>query len=189
MVLERRGEESSGPSAHPLKGLGVEIRRFGDGEVLAIDQAEYLLGKARGGEAYDVIFPLLSPAPPDLEEGASGMRSARWPFEASRQLGWENRQSLLWTNHGLELNEGTMSWRLSYEGEWDTKGGSQEPGRELRVEGGGPVRGTVWLRRGDHRLMAHSFQWERALRVSFHTDGRASVQQSQTYHGLMRLRR
>ena len=48
---------------HPLQGLGVELRRFGDGEILQIDQAEYWMGGEREeGLCFSLSCHLSTPA-------------------------------------------------------------------------------------------------------------------------------
>jgi hypothetical protein len=187
VIAERLGENWSTPLAHPLQGRGVELRRFGDGEILHIDQADYLFGGELGGESYDLIFSLISPHPPDLRVGESQARRTRWPFAAARALGWENRQSLEWTNLGQEEWAGVSAWKLDYHGVWSVEGGARDPYPDLAVTGSGPVQGTVWLRESDHRVLEHSFQWSRQLRLEIEADPAIELVQTQDFSGHLRM--
>ena len=172
---------------HPLQGLGVELRRFGDGEILQIDQAEYWMGGERGGETYDFLFPVISPHPPDLARGGQSHRRTRWPFSASRILGWANYQEAEWFNEGTLHIDGQKVWRLRYEGIWRVEGGSKAPMPASRVSGSGPVSGVVLVRMADYRVIEHTFDWTRSVLLELEGSDTAVVAQKQQFIGSIRL--
>ena len=186
-VLTSRNERSVLTAPHPLEGLGVELRRFGDGEILKIDQAEYWFGGERGGESYDFIFPLISPHPPDMGRGEEAYRRTRWPFSASGVLGWANHQDAQWQNKGTEQFEGQKVWRLHYTGTWRIEGGSNAPLPSAQVSGTGPISGEVLIRVADYRVVHHTFDWTRVVTLVMDSDGFNPIAQKQRFVGSLRL--
>lgn len=166
----------TGPaSPWQLQGRSVELRTFPDGEVLAVDLAEHLVGAGRPGELLDVLFPVLSPFPPELDAGATTRRTSRWPLTVGGPRGWRHALHAAWTNQGLVpdgAGEGAPAWRFTYEGPTEVRGGDPEARPPVGVQGRGQLRGEVWLDDVDTdpvplRVLRHGFHWERSHEIEF----------------------
>ena len=101
-----------------LTGRTIELRTFPDGEILTLGWVDRLAGPHRFMEVFEVVFPAISPAPPNLKKDETASRRIIWPFLGEHRLRWDSAVDAKWTNHGVEERGETNSWRLSYEGPW-----------------------------------------------------------------------
>jgi hypothetical protein len=147
-----------------LEGRSVELRRFGDGEMLAINPANELVGGVRQGEVYDIVFLLLSPQPRSLKKGETGMRTMRLPLQWSRTDGWTHQFRTQWTYMGATRGKGGEQ-HLRYTGSSQTAGGANLP--TVKVLGDGTVVGEVWYDRVDQGLRRHEVNWSRTVHVEY----------------------
>jgi hypothetical protein len=178
------GPEKKDHHGLSLAGRTAELRTFPDGEILAIDWVERLAGSDRFIDVFEVVFPVISPAPPSLGVGEQASRRIIWPFLGTSKLRWDSAVDAVWKNDGLDTREDSKVWRLSYTGPWRTHGGRRaEPGR-IQVRGEGEAEGTVWLDKTTGNLSAHTFSWSRAVKVKG-TGG--ALTQSQTFVGNLEL--
>jgi hypothetical protein len=178
------GTEKKDHQALSLAGRTAELRTFPDGEILAIDWVDRLAGADRFIDVFEVIFPVISPAPPSLRAGEEASRRIIWPFLGASKLRWDSAVDAVWKNDGLETRADSKAWRLSYAGPWRTHGGRRvEPGR-VQFRGEGEAEGTVWFDKTTGSLSAHTFSWSRAVKVKG-TGG--ALTQSQTFEGTLEV--
>ena len=187
VTFERVSDSADGQDAPTdLQGRSVELRRFGDGEILTVGLSEHVAGGDRQGEIFDLVFPLLSPFPPSLSKpGAAVQRAERWPLVAGPNRGWESRILPTWTWLDNENVLGSRAFHLSYEGPWGTKGRDEAHQPKVIVEAEGTVSGQVWYSRPDQDLLAHEFHWTRrvVLQVPGPDGGGLTVDQDQVFTG------
>jgi len=172
-----------------LAGRAVELRRFGDGEILQLGPVAPLSGGDRQGEVLDLIFPLLSPNPPDLRRGETAPRVARWPFRLSGEVGQRGMIELRWTHEDTVELDAISTHHLRYEGTWETLGSDRATERPRGIRALGEAEGEVWLGRTDLVLQQHRFSWTRSVVIrgpSIGEEERREVHQEQQFVGVLR---
>lgn len=153
-------EAASGALALPLQGRTALLRRFGDGEILQLDGAAHLVGTHRQGEILDLLWPLLSPHPPDLSPGEEARRTARWPLRVADEQGQRGLLEATWRYLGSERVDGERIHHVAYSGRWETLGSDRLAPTPRGVRGEGEAAGEVWLT-DSLELVAHDFDWWR----------------------------
>jgi hypothetical protein len=150
-------------TTHALEGHAVDLRRFGDGEVVEIAHAAHVMGGERALEAQDLLVGLMSPHVPSLgRKGSQAPKHSVWRLRGASGVRQETELETTWTNLGRVRRDGVACWHLRYEGTWRTVGHAMG----WAVEGQGPVAGEVWLRRRDMVMEAHDFRWSRQVEVT-----------------------
>ncbi len=180
-----------GPSADPhaglvpagpaegwtLAGRSVELRGFDDGELLAVADAEHVMGPDRLGESLDLLLPMVSPFPPELDDGEEGFRPARWPLMVTATRGWRHRFDARWENLGRadahpDSGVDPTAWHLRYSGPTGTRGRDDRPYPPVGVQGRGQLDGEVWLSDVDRdpvvaRVLRSDATWQREIEVEY----------------------
>ena len=177
----RRGEAAV-PVDLSLTGRAVEIRAFGDGELLDVDLLEHAAGVGRYGDVFDLIFPVLTPAPPDtISSRAVIPRAMHWPVRLSKT---EQLLNTLWASWSM-MESTPAEWHLGYSGRWAIRGSQLAGGRRVPAGGEGEGSGEVWLSRQDGQLQRHTFQWQRELTLIYapREDEVIRVKQQQVFSG------
>lgn len=178
-TLRRDGVASEVPLT--LAGRTVEVRTFTDGELLDVTLMEHIAGVGRYGDVFDLIFPILTPTPPDLSGRQVIPRAMHWPVRLSET---EQLLNTLWAQ--WSMRESTPSeWHLEYAGKWSIRGAQQAGGQKVPAGGSGKGSGEVWLRRTDSRLERHTFQWQRELTLIYapRPDDVLRIKQQQVFTG------
>jgi hypothetical protein len=186
-ALLRRGGGEARVDPAGIEGRSVEVRTFADGEILAIDFSDHLAGFPRYGEVFDLLFYLLIPSPPALDTGVSAAASSSWPFRLWGLAGWSNTLRATWTHEGMVGERGAEAWRLAYTGAWTSRGRLSETASPGSVSAAGTAEGEVQISRADHSLLAHSFSWQRTVRLVYAEapGGPAEVRQRQAFVGAL----
>lgn len=162
-------------SGWELQGRSVELRTFPDGEVLAVDLAEHILGEGRPGELLDLLFIALSPFPPELEVGARARRTSRWPLTLGGPRGWRHALFATWTNHGQVPEAAGVQgqpWRLTYQGPTEARGVDPQASPPVGVRSHGQLSGELWLTDVDTdplplRVLRHGLSWTRDNEIEY----------------------
>ncbi len=183
---------ATGPDAPPgpwaqsaLTGLSAELRRFEDGEILAVDHSEHLVGGDRQFEVLDFILPVISPKVPSMRSGEALTTNTRWPL----MLGSLGKLTGLlradWALEGSERLEGQPCWRIRYSGDWLSRLRQGQGDRRswVEVEAMGQASGTLWMSKADGGLVRHDFRWSRVLRLPLHGSAESVLAQSQAFSG------
>ncbi|MFT4979835.1 MAG: hypothetical protein ACI8S6_005747 [Myxococcota bacterium] len=165
-----RGDAAAEAIELTLAGRSVELRTFPDGELLDVDLIEHVVGPGRLLDVFDVVFPAITPAPP---ERLSGQRAVHWPVRLSRQ---QQLLSSAWVSWVM-LERDRVTAHVQYDGPWESRGRAGA----LRMSGEGTVRGDVWLGRRDRRLERHTLSWERTLTVT--SEAGVKLDQVQRFSG------
>lgn len=171
----RQGEQRTPLEPPGLAGRTVELRTFPDGEILAVNLADHWVGPDRYGDVLDLLFPLLSPAPPALEEGAEAARAVTWQARLAGGRAWRGVVDAVWHNAGQVTVEGVETWHLTWRGPWRTQGRDGTTAPPLSLEARGEVSGEVWIATADLRPVRAEIRGERAL----HLGGLTQVQRLQ----------
>ncbi|MFT5680377.1 MAG: hypothetical protein ACI8RZ_001283 [Myxococcota bacterium] len=178
----RRGEVAT-PAVLTLAGRTVEVRTFTDGELLDVTLMEHIAGLGRYGDVFDLIFPILTPTPPDLSGQQAIPRAMHWPVRLS-----ENEQLLntLWAQWSM-LESTSDEWHLGYAGKWAIRGAQEAGGQKVPAGGSGTGEGEIWLRHSDSRLERHTFQWQRELTLIYapREDSVLRIKQQQVFSGAL----
>lgn len=171
-----------------LEGRELRIRRFADGEILAVGGGPFLVGAGRDLETFDLLLPALSPWPPDVKEGATVLRAARWPIEVVEGLGMKGRLDGSWSYVGREVHEGASVHHLHYQGPWSTSGWDRRAAPRQLAKGSGSMEGDLLLDSADHSLVRHEIQAGRVMELSWQAAPDAPVVklwQDQRFHLLL----
>lgn len=168
------------PSPLELTGRSAEVRTFPNGEIVDIGWGGKLSGPNRYMDVFEVVLPVISPAPPSVEVGAEARRRILWPFRNGRSLRWDNAVQAVWGNAGLVDVEGhSPQWQLIYEGPWSLEGNTRFVEPEIGFRARGATKGTVRVEHPSGRLMSHQFDWSRTA----HVLGEKDVWQEQSFKG------
>jgi hypothetical protein len=168
-----------------LGGRTVELRRFPDGEILDVDLVDHVTASDRLMGVFDLVFPLVSPFPPDLPKKGVGIpRVASWPILDEKRNGWYARSEVEWTLEGTEMRDGRKALRLRYVGPWTGRGKDAEGTVPVALRAHGQASGVVWYDAVTFDLLGQEFHWRR--QVSW-TAGRGeaatTVTQDQDFSG------
>ncbi len=155
----RRGEETAAAPL-TLAGRSIELRTFPDGELLDVSLAEYIVGPGRHGDALDVIFPAITPAPPLLKDHQTAPRAMSWPVRISTESVALFTLRAQWTQ--LE----SAPRHLSYTGPLSMRGTHAIADRRMPISARGEGSGEVWLR-SDGALLRHVFSWSREVSLGY----------------------
>lgn len=185
-MLSREGAGASAVAVPlELAGRSVELRTFPDGELLDVSLVEHVVGAGRYGDVFDLIFPVMSPAPPGVISERSGAvaRAMHWPVRLSRVQGVKHT---LWAQWQL-VTRSREGATLQYSGPWEGKGANplqtadaRDPSARLPVEARGTGEGEVRLD-AQGRLLAHRFSWQREVQLSY--PGGIELVQKQRFSG------
>ena len=164
-----------------LAGRSIELRTFDDGELLDVSLIEHLIGFGRYGDVFDLILPVLTPAPPALRSEREVVgRAMHWPVHLSQQHGLKNT---LWAQWRL-LDSDREGWTLQYSGPWEGRGANfsaAAPDARLQIavkgEGSGEVRVSA-----AGQVERHSFAWRRTVEQRFPA---GTVVQTQRFSGVL----
>lgn len=177
----KEATQEDGPWApSPLSGRSVELRTFADGELLQIREVDHVSGAPRHGDSLDVLYPLLSPVVPSLNEGQTGRRRSGWPFVVSRSTSLRNDLEADWTL--VERVDGVA--HLTYTGALSGSGFDRRHAMEAVVTG--TAAGEIWVRESDAVPLRHRFEWVREVTATYGNTG-AQVVQTQTFTGEVAL--
>ena len=162
-----------------LVGRTAELRTFANGEILDIGWIDRLSGPGRHLDAFEVIFPALSPAPPSVKVGVEENRRIIWPFRSGRTVRWDNAVEAVWKNLGVDKALTSPAWELTYRGPWTLDGGTRfvSPGVGYTAKGHG--EGTVWMDVKTGSMTLHVFEWHRTVQV----EGKVALTQTQEFEG------
>ncbi|MCB9778321.1 MAG: hypothetical protein H6742_07140 [Alphaproteobacteria bacterium] len=191
-TVRRPGQDPVAIDDFGLQGRAVELRTFGDGEILVVDQAAAIGGADRMGDVLDVLWPLLSPAPPSLDAGQEQGAQSRWPLMVGPQRGWRHTLAARWRNEG---QDDAGLWHLAYDGPVEVRGQDRATSPWIGVRGRGQAEGRVTL--GDDpgvpvaaRLVDHDLTLTRTVEIEYpHADGgplRVTQEQRYTAHAVRR---
>lgn len=176
----RRGGATA-PADLSLAGRAVELRTFEDGELLDVDLLQHAAGHGRYGDIFDLVFPILTPAPPDITGRGAVPRAMHWPVRLSDT---EQLLNTLWASWRL-MESSPAEWHLGYSGRWAIRGAQLAAGRKVPAGGEGEGEGEIWLSRQDGSLQKHTFSWQRELTLIYapHEDEVLRVRQQQAFTG------
>ena len=159
--------EGSGPQVlgTEIAGRVVELRMFPDGEILDISWGEKIAGQGRYLDAFDLIFPALSPAAPSIPDGERRQRSMIWPLRQAKTFRWDNTVEATWLNEGIVNVGEQIAWSLRYEGAWSTKGVTREAKLPQKWMATGFSSGTVRFAHDGSGMIEHELNWNRMVSV------------------------
>lgn len=169
--LVRFGEVETATSADgprsrsELSAKSIELRTFGDGEILDIDLLEHISGPPRYGDTFDVLLVALSPVVPQVAEGAEAWRRLSWPFLLEKGQGARTSLSATWRNEGVREVAGQQEVAVAYQGPLEGKGEDNRFRGALAISG--QAEGRVVLELPRARVLEHTFSWERTLDYRF----------------------
>ena len=168
-----------------LEGRTVELRRFPDGEILDIDLAEHVIASDRLMGVFDLLFPLVSPFPPDLpKDGVPVHRAVLWPVLDDARNGWYQRAETDWTLAGTEPFGDRQAHRLEYEGPWTGEGKDPVGTVPVRLSARGHASGVLWYDTTTLDLVAQKFHWRRQVTwTAGRGEAAATVTQDQDFSG------
>ena len=168
-----------------LEGRTVELRRFPDGEILDIDLAEHVIASDRLMGVFDLLFPLVSPFPPDLpKDGVPVHRAVLWPVLDDARNGWYQRAETDWTLAGTEPFGDRQAHRLEYEGPWTGEGKDPVGTVPVRLSARGHASGVLWYDTTTLDLVAQKFHWRRQVTwTAGRGEATATVTQDQDFSG------
>ena len=168
-----------------LAGRTVELRRFPDGEILDVDFADHVIASDRLVGVFDLLFPLVSPFPPDMpKDGVTVPRTISWPVLDEQRNGWYQRADTEWRLAGTEAIDDREAVRLEYVGPWTGQGKDAVGTVPVGLSSRGHASGVLWYDATTNDLVAQTFHWRRQVRW---TAGRgemaATVVQDQDFTG------
>jgi hypothetical protein len=179
--LSRPGEAAPVEVPTALAGRSIELRTFEDGELLDATMVEHLVGFGRYGDVFDLILPVLTPAPPTVSSERDVVaRAMHWPIHFSRQHGLKNT---LWASWSLVEGD-REGWTLHYSGPWEGRGANFSaalPEVRLPVTVQGEGEGDVRVSRSG-QVLRHRFSWWREVTQVFPG---ATVVQTQRFSGAL----
>ncbi len=167
-----------------LAGRVVELRTFEDGEVLDVDHGSHIAGRGRGGDVLDVLFPILSPAPPRVRAGQAAHRRMIWPFRIGSAVRWDNAVQAEWTQVETRKTKQGAVHVLHYQGPWRLKGSDRRVQPLLLFNAEGQVEGTIEVSGRNGALLQHQFEWTRVVGVR--EAEQAPMAQRQRYVGTLK---
>ena len=191
-VVDVRGLPTSGSEgaagaseAHPLEGRSMRMRRFDSGEILAVLDASHVLGADRQLEVVDLILPVLSPKVPALRRGDRVTWNTRWPLELGDDRQQLGMLRLTWSLVGVERVGGEPCWRVTYEGDWQTRIGQRAGPRPVEgvLEGVGTATGEAWISKRTGAVERHRFDWTRQVDVPAADGTATAISQTQRFSG------
>ena len=168
-----------------LEGRTVELRRFPDGEILDVDLAEHVIGSDRLLGVFDLLFPLVSPFPPDLpKNGVKVHRAIVWPVLDEARNGWYQRAETDWTLAGTEKVGDREAQRLEYDGPWTGQGKDPVGTVPVALSSRGHAAGVLWYDADTLDLLAQEFHWRREVSwTAGRGEAAATVTQDQEFSG------
>jgi hypothetical protein len=168
-----------------LEGRTVELRRFSDGEILDIDLAEHVIASDRLLGVFDLLFPLVSPFPPELpKEGMTVHRVLLWPVLDQSRHGWYQRAETDWTLARTERVGDRESHRLEYAGPWTGRGKDPVGTVPVALASHGHASGVLWYDTTTLDLVAQEFHWRRQVRwTAGRGEAATTVTQDQDFKG------
>jgi len=173
-IVDSEAKDSSGTKLSlDYDDRTVLLRSFQSGELLKIDHSWRLSGPERHMDVFDLIFPLLFPSPPALDEGATHMESMRWPVRWTPSSNGTNQLLLEWQ---FVANDNDRV-QIDYGGDWSTDG----RWNHLAVNGKGEATGQVWLAPNGGLAIEHRFKWMRELCY----EGSRRLCQQQQFSGVL----
>ncbi len=147
-----------------LAGRTVELRRFPDGEILDVNLADHVLGSDRLLGVFNLLFPLVSPFPPELpKDGMTVPRVLVWPVLDGKRNGWYERAETEWTLEGTEKIGEREAFRLRYVGPWTARGKDAEGTVPVALTAHGQASGVLWYDAATFDLLAQEFRWRRQV--------------------------
>lgn len=160
----QRGPGAAAPVALSLAGRTVELRAFPDGELLDVDLVSHVVGAERLMDVLDVVFPAISPAPPQpLAATAERTRAIHWPIRLERK---RVMLSSVWATWQLADRDRDLL-TLQYGGPWEVRGWEQAGEGDLRLQGAGRLDGTLLVRRSDSVFTRNTLRGERTLSLPY----------------------
>ena len=166
-----------------LVGRTAELRTFANGEILDIGWVDKFSRPARHMDAFEVIFPALSPAPPSVTVGAEAHRRIIWPFRSGRAVRWDNAVDAVWGNKGVDKAQASPAWALTYRGPWNLDGRTRLGAPSIGYTAQGHGEGTVWMDVKTGMMALHQFEWHRTVQV----EGKAAITQTQAFQGTVEV--
>jgi hypothetical protein len=168
-----------------LEGRTVELRRFPDGEILDVDLAEHVMDSDRLVGVFDLLFPLVSPFPPELPtDGVKVHRVVLWPLLDDQRNGWYQRVESDWMLAGIEPVGDRKAHRLEYEGPWTGEGKDPVGTVPVRLSSRGHAAGVIWYDADTLDLVAQEFHWRRQVSwIAGRGEAAATVTQDQDFSG------
>ncbi len=179
------GQPSQVDDPSGLQGRSVELRSFPGDELLTVDLVEHIAGAPRYGDVLDLVFPVLAPYPPSLDEQERARDLMRWPTIVRSDRALRNTVQVTWHNLGKGTVRGEEAWQLDYTGAWQATARDGEVRAGNLLAGQGEVAGTAWYRATDAELVVHDFQWSRTLTGHYPGSGEGVVElvQEQRFSG------
>jgi hypothetical protein len=168
-----------------LEGRTVELRRFPDGEILDVDLVEHVIGSDRLLGVFDLLFPLVSPFPPDLpKDRVKVHRLLLWPVLDEQRKGWYQRAETDWVLAGIEPFGDRQANRLEYEGPWTGEGKDPVGTVPVALSSRGHVSGVLWYDTDTLDLVGQEFHWRRQVSwIAGRGEAAATVTQDQDFSG------
>jgi len=146
-----QGDGQAAPS--DLSGLAVELRSFGNRDILAIDQLEHLVGEGLWGDQMLALWPALSPSVPELEPGESTRRRSSLPFTLEDGMGIPIALDLDWSLEGPVACGQVACWQLRYAGTASGRGLERTESWLARYRLSGQASGTLLMAVEDHTIV------------------------------------
>jgi len=159
-----QGDGQTVPS--DLSGLSVELRSFGDRDILAIDQLEHLVGEGLWGDQMLALWPALSPSVPELEPGETTRRRSSLPFTLDSGMGMPIAFDLDWSLEGPVACGQTSCWQLRYAGPASGRGLERTESWLTKYRLSGQASGALLLAVEDHTIV----ESELTLALELETD-------------------
>ncbi len=184
-------EAGAGPAPSDLSGLSVELRSFGDREILAIDSLDRIVGPGRQGDLMLGLWPALSPSAPELEPGQRVRHRGNLPFMLDNGMGIPLVLELDWTLEGEEACGPHRCWRLSFEGPVRGKGLDRSERWHARYRASGSASGAVLMEKEGLGLQRSELRLELELTTILSDPASQAPRGSirQTWHQQVELHR
>ena len=177
----------SGPDrlepATALEGRGVEIRRFPEGELLSLQPLSGVVGVGRQLDAWDLVFPLLSPHPEGLEGAKGGLRMVHWTL---RLVPGRQQRTACHTEWRLSPREGD-GWWAEYAGPCEVIGRDHLAAAQLRSTGTGRLSGRLELD-PTGTMVSHEMTLERTVKMPFDGSNEGVAPRILAQNQMVRLR-
>ncbi len=155
--------DSRSPLPSELSGLSVELRSFGDREILAIEQFDHLVGWPRGADLAVALWPALSPEVPELDLGEPARQRSNLPLMLGTGMGIPVALDLHWTLVGTTPCGASTCWQLDYEGPVSGRGLERGETSIARYRLSGTAMGTLLLAEADNAIVDSSLKLDLQL--------------------------
>ncbi len=144
-----------------LGGISIELRSFGNGEILALDALEHAVGTGRDADLMIPLWPALSPRLPEIEPGETTRQRSNLPFLLEDGQGMIVGLDLEWSlEEPQPCPDHGSCWHFGYRGPATGRGLDRGPDYTAHYRLTGQASGDVWVRTEDIAIARSTFTWE-----------------------------